>query len=78
MDFWLRNMEDVEALVAYCKRFKDYGDIDIRYERYTVDGCSYLCVASLTWHEVYVDPFFETEDKEKEFLEGLKYVSGVC
>ena len=48
MDFWLRNMEDVEALVAYCKRFKDYGDIDIRYERYTVDGCSYLGVASLT------------------------------
>lgn len=77
MDFWLRNSDDAEALVAYCKRFKDNGDIDVRYAHYVVDGCSYLGVLSLVGHEVFVDPFFETEDKEKEFLEGLKYVSGL-
>lgn len=77
MAFWLRNSDDVEALVAYCKRYKDCGDIDVRYAHCVVDGCSYHGVLSLVGHEVFVDPFFETEDKEKEFFEGLKYVSGI-
>lgn len=60
-NFNLRSFEDATVLVNLCNKYKN---VDVTYGRYTIDGCSYLAVASLIGKIVGVQII--TEDKEVE------------
>lgn len=43
----LNALDDVNKLCNICNKYKDKMDVDIKYGRYIVDGCSVLAVSSL-------------------------------
>lgn len=65
--------DDVERVVAICRSYKEWFDVDLKFGRYTVDGCSYLGALSISDHIVRVCPV--PEDNEKiiaKLFEKLK------
>lgn len=48
--------DDVERVVAICRSYKEWFDVDLKFGRYTVDGCSYLGALSISDHIVRVCP----------------------
>ena len=65
--------EDVERISAICGSYRDWFDIDLKFGRYTVDGCSYLGVLLLSDHIVQVCPVPDTNEKIKiKLFEKLK------
>lgn len=43
----LNTLDDANKLCNICTKYKDKMDVDIKYGRYIVDGCSVLAVSSL-------------------------------
>lgn len=65
--------DDVERVVAICRSYKEWFDVDLKFGRYTVDGCSYLGALSISDHIVRVCPV--PKDNEKiivKLFEKLK------
>lgn len=57
----LNTPDDVNKFCNICTRYKDKMDIDVKYGRYTVDGCSVLAVSSLIGKLLKVCPV-KTDD----------------
>lgn len=55
--------EDVERVVSICRSYKDWFNVDIKFGRYVVDGCSILGVLSLADHIVRVCPIPGDDEK---------------
>lgn len=52
----LKDLETVNSFCKICDRYHDKMDIDVKYGRYIIDGCSVLAVTSLTGKTVKVIP----------------------
>ena len=76
MIYKLNSMDDAETLVEFCKKYKEYGNIDISCGRYTVDGCSYLGVMSQVGNEVKVELISHDENAVTKFNEDFANVFG--
>lgn len=61
VSYYLSSSDDAERLVALCREYDN--DIDVAYQRYTVDGKSILGVMSLIGHTVGI-MFFPERDPE--------------
>ena len=55
--------EDIERVVNICRSYKNWFDVDFRFGRYVVDGCSILGVLSLIDHIVRVCPIPGDDEK---------------
>ena len=60
--------DDVERIVAICRAYRDWFDIDLKFGRYVIDGCSYLGAFSISNHIVQVCPVPDTNEKIKKKL----------
>ena len=64
---------DVERVVAICRSYKEWFDVDLKFGRYTVDGCSFLGVYSIADHIVRVCPVpMDDENIINKLFERLK------
>ena len=61
ISYYLSSSDDAERLVTLCRKYDN--DIDVVYQRYTVDGKSILGVMSLIGHTVGI-MFFPENDPE--------------
>ena len=55
--------DDVERVVAICRSYKEWFDVDLKFGRYAVDGCSYLGALSIADHIVRVCPVPANDEK---------------
>ena len=65
--------DDVEKVIGICRSYREWFDVDLKFGRYIVDGCSYLGALSIADHIVRVCPV--PEDNEKiiaKLFEKLK------
>lgn len=60
--------DDVEKVVAICRAYRDWFDIDFKFGRYVIDGCSYLGAFSISNHIVQVHPVPDNNEKIKRKL----------
>lgn len=72
----LENLETVNALCSICNKYKDKMDVDVKYGKYVVDGCSILMVAALMGNIVKICP--DTKDRLliEYFYKDLKKSGG--
>lgn len=69
MNYTLDTLTKVDKLVSYSREFEE--DVDVRYQRYTIDAKSVLGVSSLVGNTVIVDIITEDEKVKEEFYNGL-------
>lgn len=69
MNYKLDTLTKVDKLVSYSREFEE--DIDVRYQRYTIDAKSVLGVSSLVGTTVNVEIITEDEKVKEEFYNGL-------
>ena len=72
----LDTLEQVNALVNICTKYKDQTDVDVLYGRYILDGCSALGVTSLVGKIIKIR--LNTEDKVllTYFFRDLEEIGG--
>ncbi len=69
MNYKLDTLTKVDKLVSYSREFEE--DVDVRYQRYTIDAKSVLGVSSLVGTTVNVEIITEDEKVKEEFYNGL-------
>ena len=69
MNYKLDTLTKVDKLVSYSREFEE--DVDVRYQRYTIDAKSVLGVSSLVGTTVNVEIITEDENVKEEFYNGL-------
>lgn len=69
MNYTLDTLTKVDKLVSYSREFEE--DVDVRYQRYTIDAKSVLGVSSLVGTTVNVEIITEDEKVKEEFYNGL-------
>ena len=52
----LEKPEDVNKFCNICTKYKDKMYVDVKYGRYTLDGCSVLAISSLIGKPIRVYP----------------------
>lgn len=55
--------DDVEKVVGICRSYKEWFDVDLKFGRYVVDGCSVLGAFSIADHIVRVCPVPANNEK---------------
>ena len=66
MDIYLNfQFRDVEDVVKIFEKYQKWFDVDLKFGRYVVDGCSYLGAFSLANHIVKVCPVPDTDEELK-------------
>ena len=69
MDIYLNfQFRDVEDVVKIFERYQEWFDVDLKFGRYVVDGCSYLGAFSLANHIVKVCPVPDANEELKNRL----------
>lgn len=69
MNYKLDTLTKVDKLVSYSREFEE--DVDVRYQRYTIDAKSVLGVSSLVGNTINVEIITENEKVKEEFYNGL-------
>lgn len=70
LSYKLDSIECAEKLVTYCRKFDD--DVDVIYQRYTIDAKSVLGVTSLVGNMVGVEILTMDENIKRIFKKGLE------
>lgn len=65
------DFDNIEAICEICNKYRNKFDVDVKYGRYTVDGCSILGVASLGGKRVEVKPITDDPDLFYAFYEEI-------
>lgn len=74
MDIYLNfQFRDVENVVKIFEKYQKWFNVDLKFGRYVVDGCSYLGAFALANHIVKVCPVPDTDEELKiKLLEELR------
>jgi len=77
LSYELYGIESAERLVSFCRKFSE--DIDVVYQRYTIDAKSVLGVTSLIGNIVTLEIITMDDDVKEIFSKGLKELQeGKC
>lgn len=72
----LDTLEQVNAFVNICTKYKDQTDVDVLYGRYILDGCSVLGVSSLIGKIVKIKPSSDDNVLLTYFYRDLEEIGG--
>lgn len=68
--------EDVNKFCNICTKYKDKMDVDVKYGRYVIDGCSVLAVSSLIGKLMKICPRTDDELLLTYFVKDVEDMGG--
>lgn len=68
--------EDVNKFCNICTKYKDKMEVDVKYGRYVIDGCSVLAVSSLIGKLMKICPRTDDELLLTYFIKDVEDMGG--